>query len=126
MYPSSGSEAGVDLVFLRLPDGKLKQRNRPSLVVFRWKSELFRLVPQTHILFVPQTHTLWCHKHMPSGGSYTVSHRCNLSSAESEISPSKHRIPKETSNYRRKRFVGRSEEHTSELQSPDHLVCRLL
>src|SRR5258708_27939592 len=24
------------------------------------------------------------------------------------------------------RFVPRSEEHTSELQSPDHLVCRLL
>src|SRR5258708_28216298 len=24
------------------------------------------------------------------------------------------------------RFQGRSEEHTSELQSPDHLVCRLL
>src|SRR5258708_20665859 len=24
------------------------------------------------------------------------------------------------------RFVCRSEEHTSELQSPDHLVCRLL
>src|SRR5258708_29961584 len=24
------------------------------------------------------------------------------------------------------RLVGRSEEHTSELQSPDHLVCRLL
>src|SRR5258708_18949474 len=23
-------------------------------------------------------------------------------------------------------FSGRSEEHTSELQSPDHLVCRLL
>src|SRR5258708_26377975 len=23
-------------------------------------------------------------------------------------------------------FKGRSEEHTSELQSPDHLVCRLL
>src|SRR5947208_10468046 len=23
-------------------------------------------------------------------------------------------------------FAGRSEEHTSELQSPDHLVCRLL
>src|SRR5258708_22975536 len=23
-------------------------------------------------------------------------------------------------------FVSRSEEHTSELQSPDHLVCRLL
>src|SRR5258708_39537708 len=24
------------------------------------------------------------------------------------------------------RWLGRSEEHTSELQSPDHLVCRLL
>src|SRR5258708_8649392 len=24
------------------------------------------------------------------------------------------------------RCIGRSEEHTSELQSPDHLVCRLL
>src|SRR5438552_13656596 len=27
---------------------------------------------------------------------------------------------------RRKKVDGRSEEHTSELQSPDHLVCRLL
>src|SRR5258708_22304262 len=26
----------------------------------------------------------------------------------------------------RRRPAGRSEEHTSELQSPDHLVCRLL
>src|SRR5438552_8920631 len=26
----------------------------------------------------------------------------------------------------RRRGMGRSEEHTSELQSPDHLVCRLL
>src|SRR5258708_29907837 len=25
-----------------------------------------------------------------------------------------------------RRFASRSEEHTSELQSPDHLVCRLL
>src|SRR5207244_12667206 len=32
------------------------------------------------------------------------------------------------SNYRKKRLYhnNRSEEHTSELQSPDHLVCRLL
>src|SRR5258708_24533859 len=28
--------------------------------------------------------------------------------------------------WRGHRAVGRSEEHTSELQSPDHLVCRLL
>src|SRR5258708_22869695 len=27
---------------------------------------------------------------------------------------------------RHRRGAGRSEEHTSELQSPDHLVCRLL
>src|SRR5258708_21829181 len=30
------------------------------------------------------------------------------------------------SKVRRQRFRCRSEEHTSELQSPDHLVCRLL
>src|SRR5438552_10314145 len=28
--------------------------------------------------------------------------------------------------FQRKRMCKRSEEHTSELQSPDHLVCRLL
>src|SRR5258708_27382157 len=28
--------------------------------------------------------------------------------------------------YRGRRRAARSEEHTSELQSPDHLVCRLL
>src|SRR5258708_30883073 len=33
--------------------------------------------------------------------------------------------PKELGNGGRLQFV-RSEEHTSELQSPDHLVCRLL
>src|SRR5438552_10632925 len=32
-------------------------------------------------------------------------------------------LPKE---HEVKRFLKRSEEHTSELQSPDHLVCRLL
>src|SRR5207244_10457689 len=31
-----------------------------------------------------------------------------------------------TLNARLLQEVGRSEEHTSELQSPDHLVCRLL
>src|SRR5258708_23116509 len=32
------------------------------------------------------------------------------------------RLPKDPAD----RGIGRSEEHTSELQSPDHLVCRLL
>src|SRR5258708_29703340 len=31
-----------------------------------------------------------------------------------------------TTRWRARRRVTRSEEHTSELQSPDHLVCRLL
>src|SRR5258708_8649462 len=33
---------------------------------------------------------------------------------------------RDTSLLRISRTPGRSEEHTSELQSPDHLVCRLL
>src|SRR5258708_28469402 len=39
------------------------------------------------------------------------------------------RIPETTKSQRaptRKSWRRRSEEHTSELQSPDHLVCRLL
>src|SRR5258708_18536745 len=50
--------------------------------------------------------------------------RCRHSGVESvtrnstiEIRPTCHRVS---------RFAFRSEEHTSELQSPDHLVCRLL
>src|SRR5258708_3122589 len=35
-------------------------------------------------------------------------------------------LPDGAHTYINKRFVERSEEHTSELQSPDHLVCRLL
>src|SRR5258708_28488513 len=34
--------------------------------------------------------------------------------------------PARTSNCSRATHCRRSEEHTSELQSPDHLVCRLL
>src|SRR5438552_19129298 len=33
---------------------------------------------------------------------------------------------REAAHVRRARAGSRSEEHTSELQSPDHLVCRLL
>src|SRR6185436_20704914 len=36
------------------------------------------------------------------------------------------RRPRGSSSCRCARGRGRSEEHTSELQSPDHLVCRLL
>src|SRR5258708_18887288 len=34
--------------------------------------------------------------------------------------------PRDRPEARRQRRAQRSEEHTSELQSPDHLVCRLL
>src|SRR5258708_14536255 len=34
--------------------------------------------------------------------------------------------PRAGPGHRRVRLLQRSEEHTSELQSPDHLVCRLL
>src|SRR5258708_26160342 len=40
--------------------------------------------------------------------------------------PSRRRPPGFLRWRRRKNPGGRSEEHTSELQSPDHLVCRLL
>src|SRR5258708_21192242 len=36
------------------------------------------------------------------------------------------RIPRGSSDARHRPCPRRSEEHTSELQSPDHLVCRLL
>src|SRR5258708_24295678 len=36
------------------------------------------------------------------------------------------RIHSRSSGEAGRSFVARSEEHTSELQSPDHLVCRLL
>src|SRR5258708_8840374 len=42
---------------------------------------------------------------------------CCLSFRSSSVSP----LPPS-----RARAISRSEEHTSELQSPDHLVCRLL
>src|SRR5258708_26672756 len=39
----------------------------------------------------------------------------------------KHWVGDATLEFESRRFdVNRSEEHTSELQSPDHLVCRLL
>src|SRR5207244_13082534 len=41
--------------------------------------------------------------------------------------PNRAPVPREDNNYRvRCSHILRSEEHTSELQSPDHLVCRLL
>src|SRR5258708_25800712 len=38
----------------------------------------------------------------------------------------RHKVNRDRSNDARAGGAARSEEHTSELQSPDHLVCRLL
>src|SRR5258708_22454436 len=40
------------------------------------------------------------------------------------IAQARHHLPEHA--HKHADLVGRSEEHTSELQSPDHLVCRLL
>src|SRR5258708_16658153 len=55
---------------------------------------------------------------------YTTLFRSYLKSARRSRSPTRqrHRRCRKLNNLRR----WRSEEHTSELQSPDHLVCRLL
>src|SRR5258708_38354221 len=50
--------------------------------------------------------------------------RVRLSSAAFEIRSSASRVRSRALVYRS--IDARSEEHTSELQSPDHLVCRLL
>src|SRR5258708_16329758 len=43
-----------------------------------------------------------------------------------EKSQRRHPSPKSMNVFEESEEKGRSEEHTSELQSPDHLVCRLL
>src|SRR5258708_36865992 len=43
-----------------------------------------------------------------------------------DIAGCRHLCSRSARASQRRWFVGRSEEHTSELQSPDHLVCRLL
>src|SRR5258708_29284478 len=45
---------------------------------------------------------------------------------ERESSPGRRALCRRDHRRVRRRRVRRSEEHTSELQSPDHLVCRLL
>src|SRR5207244_10017542 len=58
---------------------------------------------------------------LPHPSSWTAmrSWTCWPASAKAWVSPTASRTP-------RREPKSRSEEHTSELQSPDHLVCRLL
>src|SRR5258708_30168384 len=50
----------------------------------------------------------------------------DLHSNEIEVDVSESYIAKVQANQTVTAILDRSEEHTSELQSPDHLVCRLL
>src|SRR5258708_14395181 len=52
--------------------------------------------------------------------------RLNVVNLPLPTNPKCPRYPPHQGKNRSHGFVGRSEEHTSELQSPDHLVCRLL
>src|SRR5947208_4854180 len=53
-------------------------------------------------------------------------HRAREIVVEREPSEVRHHIVRASRRANFGRFPFRSEEHTSELQSPDHLVCRLL
>src|SRR5207244_12532741 len=63
-------------------------------------------------------------------GSYRSGARCSVRSARSRESSGFGRLDASSSPPKGTRCGSasdqRSEEHTSELQSPDHLVCRLL
>src|SRR5258708_23978296 len=56
-----------------------------------------------------------------------LSHPNLLISPQVDVCPARAwKVPPLGHPPRRAKRLGRSEEHTSELQSPDHLVCRLL
>src|SRR5947208_16649430 len=65
-----------------------------------------------------EIYTLSLHDALPISRSMLWSCRCSRGSARVMATPSRPARPT--------RPMRRSEEHTSELQSPDHLVCRLL
>src|SRR5258708_9531421 len=58
-----------------------------------------------------------------TGRRHFDGHRAATACGDSRVFGSRRRVPHSRA---RSRTARRSEEHTSELQSPDHLVCRLL
>src|SRR5947208_8180638 len=99
MRPRSASRAS--------PDGSIRPL---SMQAFQWVSEEFRFAASIEI-----AHTLHC-----SRGAA----RCVRSHIPGALSILKGAVPD------RARGLGhmapRSEEHTSELQSPDQILCRLM
>src|SRR5437870_642432 len=89
------------LVFIKR--GVQYHRNSCDIFEFLDESPIERLGPPAHRLKATSAvHMRWSGNHHPFLRSHRVSH-----------------------GHKRRRF-GRSEEHTSELQSRGHLVCRLL
>src|SRR5207302_8675226 len=95
--------------------------------------------PHTHIFFLfnapapTQTYTLSLHDALPISPtrSASVQTTCSVLTPASRARlamrrPSGLSVRRDTQAVRRPRRVRRSEEHTSELQSRENLVCRLL
>src|SRR5207244_13406845 len=98
-------------------------------------SDAARLFFLFHHPAPPETHTLSLHDALPisSRRRATASSSRPMSTARScgsttAATRSSRRIPRRSPRCSRScaATASRSEEHTSELQSPDHLVCRLL
>src|SRR5690348_18093911 len=78
----------------------------------------------------PPRSTLSLHDALPISGGEDPVHPGGTAGASSHLRlrPTSRRDRRDVSRRRReeRKSSGRSEEHTSELQSPVHLVCRLL
>src|SRR5438552_10836641 len=85
-----------------------------------------------HDLVPSEIYTLSLHDALPiSARSYGLMISASRSSWDAPANRLRMRTPSsssrtETNSLATTRTASRSEEHTSELQSPDHLVCRLL
>src|SRR5207244_10793546 len=85
----------------------------PALSLYYPWFFFFNATPTTEI------YTLSLHDALPIYDAGRVAARRDVR----RRSGGRHRVPE---NARERGILWRSEEHTSELQSPDHLVCRLL
>src|SRR5258708_15253757 len=87
------------------------ERSSASLRSIACASAPWRQSPGMKSIVSPRRNASFCH----SVANWPVSDISTRSPADSVLTSAASQAP-----------VPRSEEHTSELQSPDHLVCRLL
>src|SRR5258708_14881834 len=77
------------------------------------------LFPYTTLFRSGRSHSNADSEHHDRPGSVRLHRSTTLFDPNGDESWTRHRYPSQDRSHR-------SEEHTSELQSPDHLVCRLL